>query len=77
MSIDPKHAKPESSDSRPATFLDCQCVLITDGRGNVIGRRTWEPECPKHGVKARVKAGLWPQSLADLWYKARATQPIR
>jgi hypothetical protein len=72
----PKHARPESSDSGPATFLDCICVYDTDGAGNVIGRRTWEPECRKHGVKARVKAGVWPQYLADAWYEARAKQPI-
>lgn len=72
----PKHTKSEPTDPGPATLLDCICELDIDGRGDVVGRRTWEPECPKHGVKARVAAGLWHQSVADLWYEARAKLPI-
>ena len=72
----PKHAK--SSDGPPAVLANCCCGLVVDETGEfVTGRRDWHWHCPIHGVRARVEAGIWPQKLADLWFKVRAEQPVK
>lgn len=73
-----KHAKFEPAvDTGPSAVLaDCSCGLVMITPTECTGRRDWNPECTVHGVKAKVAAGIWPEEVGQLWYQARATQPI-